>query len=43
MKIGAKLKTLRTAKDFEPVDVAEKLGISKSTYGRYERNETVPD
>ncbi len=43
MKIGTKLKTLRTAKGFEPVDVAEKLGISKSTYGRYERNETVPD
>ena len=43
MKIGTKLKTLRTARGFEPVDIAEKLGISKSTYGRYERNETVPD
>ena len=43
MKIGTKLKTLRTAKGFEPIDIAEKLGISKSTYGRYERNETVPD
>lgn len=43
MKIGNKLKTLRTAKGYETIDVAEKLGISLSTYGRYERNETVPD
>jgi transcriptional regulator with XRE-family HTH domain len=43
MDIGRKLKTLRTSRGFEPIDIAEKLGISKSTYGRYERNETVPD
>ena len=43
MNIGHKLKTLRTAKGYEPIDIAEILGISKSTYGRYERNETVPD
>ena len=43
MKIGTKLKTLRTARGFEPIDIAEKLGVSKSTYGRYERNESVPD
>ena len=43
MNIGNKLRTLRTAKGYETVDMAEKLGISISTYGRYERNETVPD
>ena len=43
MIIGTKLKTLRIAKGYEPIEIAERLGISKSTYGRYERNETVPD
>ena len=43
MIIGTKLKTLRVAKGYEPLEIAERLGISKSTYGRYERNETVPD
>lgn len=43
MNIGTKLRTLRTARGFETIDIAEKLGISISTYGRYERNETVPD
>jgi transcriptional regulator with XRE-family HTH domain len=43
MKIGNRLKTLRTSKGYTPEFIAEKLGISKSTYGRYERNENVPD
>lgn len=43
MKIGEKLKTLRTSKGFTPDIVSEKIGVSKTTYGRYERNETVPD
>jgi transcriptional regulator with XRE-family HTH domain len=43
MIIGKKLKTLRISKGYEPIEIAERLGISKTTYGRYERNETVPD
>ena len=43
MLIGNKLRTLRTSKGFSTQDVAEKLGTSVSTYGRYERNETFPD
>jgi transcriptional regulator with XRE-family HTH domain len=43
MKIGEKLKTLRTSKGYTPEIVSEKIGVSKTTYGRYERNESVPD
>ncbi len=43
MNIGNKIKTLRTAKKIEPIVLAEKLGISLSTYRRYERNESFPD
>lgn len=43
MKIGNKLRALRTSKGYDSTDVAEKLGVSKTTYGRYERNETAPD
>jgi transcriptional regulator with XRE-family HTH domain len=43
MKIGDKLKTLRTSKGFSPESVSERIGVSKTTYGRYERNETAPD
>ncbi len=43
MKIGKKLKTLRTSKGYTPDIVSEKIGVSKTTYGRYERNESTPD
>jgi transcriptional regulator with XRE-family HTH domain len=43
MKIGDKLKTLRTSKGYTPEIVSEKIGVSKTTYGRYERNESTPD
>ncbi len=43
MLLGKKLKSLRTAKGFSPDIVAERIGVSKSTYGRYERDETTPD
>jgi transcriptional regulator with XRE-family HTH domain len=43
MKIGEKLKTLRTSKGYSPEIVSERIGVSKTTYGRYERNESVPD
>ena len=42
MKLGHKLKTLRTAKMLEPIVLAEKLGISESTYRRYERDQSEP-
>lgn len=40
MKIGHKLKVLRIAKKIEPVEMACRLGISESTYRRYERDES---
>lgn len=43
MKIGEKLKTLRISKGYTPEIVSEKIGVSKTTYGRYERNESTPD
>ncbi len=43
MNIGNKLKSLRVEKRFEPIDMALKLGISETTYRRYERNEASPD
>jgi transcriptional regulator with XRE-family HTH domain len=43
MNIGNKLKSLRVEKRFEPLDMALKLGISETTYRRYERNEASPD
>ena len=43
MDIGNKLKTLRIQKKFEPITMAEKLGISINTYRKYERNEAAPD
>jgi transcriptional regulator with XRE-family HTH domain len=43
MKIGNKLKTLRTNKGYTPEFVAEKLGVALITYRRLERNESVPD
>jgi transcriptional regulator with XRE-family HTH domain len=43
MNIGAKLKSLRVEKGFEPLYMAEKLSISETTYRRYERNESAPD
>lgn len=42
MKIGHRIKTLRIARQIEPVVMADKLNISESTYRRYERNETEP-
>jgi transcriptional regulator with XRE-family HTH domain len=43
MNIGNKLKSLRIEKGFQPLDMAEKLNISETTYRRYERNESSPD
>ena len=42
MDFGHKLKILRTAKRIEPIVMAIELGISESTYRRYERNESDP-
>jgi transcriptional regulator with XRE-family HTH domain len=43
MNIGNKLKSLRVEKGYESVLMADKLGISETTYRRYERNESAPD
>lgn len=42
MKIGHRLKTLRIARKMEPISMADSLGVSESTYRRYERNESEP-
>jgi len=43
MKIGNKLKALRVEKGFTPLDVAERLNISESTYRRFENDKSIPD
>ena len=43
MKIGNRLKALRTEKGFSATQVAEKLDISETTYRRYEADKTFPD
>lgn len=43
MKIGSKLKSFRIEKGLNPVQVAEAIGVSESTYRRYETNKTYPD
>jgi transcriptional regulator with XRE-family HTH domain len=43
MEIGKKLRSLRIEKGYETVMMAEKLGVSETTYRRYERNESAPD
>ena len=43
MNIGNRLKSLRIEKQFEPLDMAIKIGVSETTYRRYERNEACPD
>ena len=43
MNIGNRLKSLRIEKNFEPLDMAIKIGVSETTYRRYERDEASPD
>lgn len=43
MKIGNRLKALRTEKGFSATHIAEKLDISETTYRRYEADKTFPD
>lgn len=43
MKIGGKLKSFRIEKGLNPVQVADAIGVSESTYRRYETNKTYPD
>jgi transcriptional regulator with XRE-family HTH domain len=42
MKFGHRLKTIRTAKNIEPLVMADMLSISESTYRRYERDQSEP-
>jgi len=43
MQIGNKIKSFRVEKGLSLVDVAESLGVSESTYRRYESGKTYPD
>jgi len=42
MKFGHRLKILRISRNIEPIEIAERLSISESTYRRYERDESEP-
>lgn len=43
MKIGHKLRALRSEKGFSTLQIAERLDISDSTYRRYESDKSFPD
>ena len=43
MKIGDKIIALRKEKGWSQVQFAKKMGISLSAFGRWERNENLPD
>jgi len=43
MQIGSKIKSFRTEKGLSPQQVAEALGVSESTYRRYEADKSYPD
>ncbi len=43
MRIGNKLKSLRIEKGIEPIDVAEKIGVSLSTNIRYKIDLSIPN
>ncbi|MPS73889.1 MAG: XRE family transcriptional regulator [Chryseobacterium sp.] len=43
MKIGNKLRGLRSEKGFSTMDIAERLDVSESTYRRYESDKSFPD
>jgi len=43
MRIGNKLKGMRIEKGLSTIEIAEKLGVSESTYRRYESDKSFPD
>lgn len=43
MNIGNKLRGLRTSHDFTPHDMAQRIGVSESTYRRYEQGKAKID
>lgn len=43
MQIGSKLKSFRIEKGLSPIQVADAIGVSESTYRRYEADKTYPD
>lgn len=43
MRIGHKLKGMRIEKGLSTIEIAEKLGVSESTYRRYESDKSFPD
>ena len=43
MKIGNKLRGFRSEKGLSVLDIADRLGISESTYRRYESDKSFPE
>jgi len=43
MELGKRLKELRTLKKLNQSDLANMLGIERSTYGKYETGDSSPD
>jgi len=43
INLANRLKALRVQKEVDTLSLAEELGISETTYRRYERNESTPD
>lgn len=43
INLANRLRALRIQKDVDTISLAEELGISETTYRRYERNESTPD
>lgn len=43
MELGKRLKELRTLKNLNQSDLANMLGIERSTYGKYETGDSSPD
>ncbi len=43
MELGKRLKELRTIKKLTQSDLANLLGIERSTYGKYETGDSSPD
>lgn len=43
MILGKRLKELRTLKKLTQTDVANVLGVERSTYGKYETGDSSPD
>ncbi len=43
MDIGTRIRELRIAQELSPQELADNLGVKRSTIGKYETNVNVPD